>query len=475
MRTNRSSKRCSEFTLASLVALAVCGPAAAQDDALAERVRQDEHRLVLQGERVSRLLERLARADAPTRELVVASLEAARPQDASVHWTPGLDLLRRAEGLLDPVAEEVDPQWEALDRLAGSLDLIAAPGAFEVRAGELTEPLIVHVVRAWGSESANVDLALEWLDPSGERSAARREPVAAEAFGPSGFPMYLRAPGGGAGRRQLFGHISRRPGGKFAALVPGIRVDAVENLRARLEALRARERIEQPGYRRLEALLSRLLVAGQRGSTALGGGEMLLALERWTSDGPPRGLLVPLERSSEGTRGPEQWLWSYSPQREPERALAFIAHSGETAEQVFSGELGDAWLEYAERSGTQLLATHAPNSVAQLAPLLARLREWTGRLELVLVTRGDSLAALGIAGVNAGEPPFDAWVAFTSVPAANCAALFPGSPSLVIAPGPAAPARAGLEWIEGDRLWFLGEPSLLAHVSSWLERRAQSR
>lgn len=449
--------------------------AAAQEPSPIERTRQDEHRVVLQCERISRLMERLARADAPAREAVIASLEAARPTSASVHWSPGLDVLRRAEGLLDPAAEVQDAHWEALDRLAGSLDLIAAPGAFEVRDGELTEPLTVRVVRAWGSESANVELALEWMDTSGQHSVARREPVAADAFGARGFPMYLRAPSGDAGRCQLFGRLTRRPAGTFAALVPGIRVDGVERLRERLEALRKRERVDQPGFRRLEELLSRLLVTGLRGSSALGGGDMLLALERWTSEGPPRGLLVPLERSFEGARGPEHWLWSFSPQREPERAVVFIAHSGETAEQIFSGELGSAWLEFAEQSGTQLLATHAPSSAAHVGPLLARVREWTGELELMLVARGDSLASLDAAFAKAEERPFDSWVAFTSIPAGACAALFPELPALLVTPGPAAPARDGLEWIEGERLWFLREPQLLGHVSAWLSRRAQSR
>lgn len=463
------------FALVWLLALAASGSPLSQDAAAAERTRQDEHRLVLQCERVSRLLERLALADAPTREALIASLEAARPASASVHWSPGLDVLRRAEGLLDPAADVADEQWESLDRLAGSLDLIAAPGAVEAREGELTEPLTVRVVRAWGSEAANVELALEWMDTKGQRTVARREPVAAEAFGPRGFPMYLRAPAGGPGRCHLFGNLTRRPAGSFAALIPGVRVDAIESLRARLDALRKRERLDQPGFRRLEELLSRLLVTGLRGSTALGGGEMLLALERWTSEGPPRGLLTPVERSFDAGRGPEHWLWSFSPQREPERAIAFIAHSGETAEQALSGELGAAWLEFAEQSGTQLLATHAPSSAAQMVALLADLREWTGQLELVLVARGDSLAALGAAFSSGSSPPFDAWVALTSIPAANCAALFPQLPALLIAPGPAAPERERLEWVEGERIWFLSEPQLLAQVSAWLGRRAQSR
>lgn len=487
MRRSRSSKRCCEFARAALAVCALGAAALSQgDDARAEpeaaarrerlaRARLDEHRATLLGERMTHFLERLAHADEAAARAIFERLEAARPAGASAHWSPSLDVLRRAEGVIDPAVDGADPHWESLDRLAGALDLVVVPGAFELAAGELSEPITVQVSRAWGSEAFEAELTLEWISASGERSHARREPIASAAIGPRPFPMYLRAPTTLAGRCHLTGQLARRPSGRFAARLPAVRADAIEGLRTRLEALRQRERVDQPGYRRLEELLSRLLVSGLRGSSALGGGDMLLALERWTEAGPPRGLLVPLELSFEEERGVEHWLWSYSPEREPERVVAFLAHSGESAEQVFAGELGAAWLDFAERSGTQLLATRLPRAPALAAQGLARLREWTGALELVVVARGDALTALSPSAAGAQDPACDAWVALTSVPAASCDLARSARPGLLIAPAPAPSARETVEWREGARLWFLGEPRLREQLADWLGRRAQSR
>lgn len=512
------------------LALSQSGVASDPKRELLSRARLDEHRAVLQGERTLQFLERLAHADKAAAAAILERLESARPSGASAHWSPSLDLLRRAEGVIDPAVDGADPAWESLDRLAGALDLVVVPGAFEIVDGAMTEPITVHVSRAWGADAFESELTLEWVDAAGQRTQARREPVAAAAIGPRAFQMYLRAPATSSGRCFLIGQLARRPSGRFAARLPAVRVDAIENLRERLDALRARDRVEQPGYRRLEELLSRLLVAGLRGSTALGGGDMLLALERWTPAGPPRGLLVPLELSYQDERGSEHWLWSYSPEREPERAIAFLAHSAETAEQVLAGELGAAWMDFAERTGTQLFATRLPRAPAQAALGLQRLREWTGALELIVIARGDALAALSPSANGDAVPTCDAWVALTSIPAASCDVVRSKRPGLLIAPGPApsvpssdplsatprvdalalrravrsqltssrarsldwmrplalavaveallqqsASAQADVEWVEGPRLWFVGEPGLRARVEGWLERRAQSR
>ncbi len=464
----------------ALCALGVPAPSQRGDERAARheqsaRVRLDEHRAVLQGERVTQFLERLAHADEAAAQAILERLEAARPKGASPHWMPTLDLLRRAEGVIEPAVDGADAHWDSLDRLAGALDLVVVPGAFEIVNDGLTEPITVHVSRAWGSDAFEAELALEWVDAAGQRSHARREAIAAAAIGPTAFAMYLRAPATAAGRCHLMGQLARRPSGPFAARLPAVRVDAIENLRARLEALRQRERIDQPGYRRLEELLSRLLIAGLRGSTALGGGEMLLALERWGIDGPPSSLLVPLELSFEDERGAEHWLWSYSPAREPERAIAFLAHSAESAEQVFAGELGAGWFEFAEQSGTQLLATRLPRSPALAAQGVERLREWTGALELIVVARGDALTALSPSATGAAGPACDAWVALTSIPAASCDLARSPRKGLLIAPAPAPSTTETVEWREGARLWFAGEPGLRAQIADWLGRRTQSR
>jgi hypothetical protein len=450
--------------------------AGAQDSAPLELVRQEEHRLVLASERIARFLQHYANADAGARSAARERLEAARPKAASAHWIPGLDSLRQIESVLAGDAAALDDtSGSKLDALAGALDLIAVPGAFELSDGELTEPVTVRVVRAWGAHSAAVELTLNWFDTAGACVRARREQVDAAAFGPRGFPMYVRAPATAAGRCKLFGHLRLSPSDEYASVIPEVRVDAVENLRSRLAALRARELDGHPGYDRLRELTTRLLVTGLRGSVALGGGDLLLALEGWSEAGPPSGIAVPIELSFRGARGVEHWLWSYSPAREPRIAVLFLAHSGETPDQMLSGPSGEAWLDWAEVNGAQLFATHIPPQSADVAPLLERLRQWSGGLELVAVARGDALGAL-TSGVGALEqPPFDAWIASTAAPAAAASKLFPPLEALLLAPGPAPESSARVEWVEGERIWLLNEPEFFSRASTWLTRRLERR
>jgi hypothetical protein len=492
MRTSRSSKLFSEprrgaaagrvcarrfVRSLAFVASALCGPAATAQDAVPlELARQEEHRVVLASERIARFLLHYSKAADSARAAARERLEAARPKAASAHWIPGLDSLREVESVLAGDAAAVDEPGSArLDAFAGSIDLIAIPGAFEIAKAELTEPITVRVVRAWGQNSATVEFTLNWLDTAGERVQARRESVEAGAFTPRGFPMYVRAPATVAGRCHLFGQLRLSATDAYAAVVPEVRVDAVENLRARLDALRERKLDGHPGYDRLRELTTRLLVTGLRGSVALGGGDLLLALESWREAGPPAGLAVPIELSFRDTRGVEHWLWSYSPAREPRLAVLFLAHSGETPDQIFAGPAGEAWQGWAEANGAQLFATHIPPQSADVAPLLERLREWSGGLELVAVARGDALGTL-TSGVGALErPPFDAWIASTAAPAEAASKLFPALDGLVVAPGPAPQAPGRVEWLEGERIWLLNEPAFFSRATAWLARRLERR
>ncbi len=462
------------LALASSALLA--SSASSQDAVPLELVRQEEHRLVLASERIARFLRHYANADADARAAARVRLEAARPKAASAHWIPGLESLREIESVLaGDGAVLADANDSKLDALAGALDLIAVPGAFELSDAELKEPVTVRVVRAWGSHSASVELTLNWFDAAGRSVQARREHVDAAAFGPRGFPMYVRAPATAAGRCHLFGHIRLSPNDEYASVIPEVRVDAVANLRSRLAALRARELDGHPGYDRLRELTTRLLVTGLRGSVALGGGDLLLALEGWSEAGPPAGLAVPIELSFRDTRGVEHWLWSYSPAREPRLAVLFLAHSGETPDQILSGPSGEAWLDWAEQQGAQLFATHIPPQSADVLPLLERLRQWSGELELVAVARGDALGALtgGLGALD--HPPFDAWIASTAAPAATASKLFPSREALLLAPRPAPEASERLEWVEGERIWLLNEPEFFARASAWLTGRLERR
>lgn len=432
--------------------------------------------MVVAGERTARFLQHYAAAGDEAKAATRARIESLRPSGAGVHWSPPLEMLRELESVATGVAQSgVEGDAARLDPLAGALDLVASPGAFEAGVEGLRPPITVRVERLWDAALANAGVTLTWIDAAGERVHGRREPVDAGAFTERGFEMYLRAPPTASGACRLYGTLTPPTIGEHAAVVTEIRVDAIADLRARLDAIRGRRLDGHPGYDRLRELLTRLLVHGRRGSCALGGAEMLAALERWNESGPPTGLLVPLELVWTDAQSVDRWLWSYSPRREPRVALALLSPPNEAADAVFAGPHGAAWFKLAEDHGAHLFAANLPTKVASVGEWLGRLREWVGDCELVVIARGDVLSRLtaGVAALD--EPPYDAWVASSSIAAHVAAGLLGSKPGLLLAPAPAPSDADHVEWICGADAWMLNDLVLCAHVGDWLARRAERR
>jgi hypothetical protein len=492
MRTSRSSKRCSDSLFAALAWVATCGVGVAQSEqpqpekfggrlegaaleahALLER---KEHLSVVACERRTRFLEHYAQADSARRERALELLEAARPAGASTGWQPSAALLRRAEALLQDRAESAtDAELERFDALAGALDLVAIPGAFELREKEPTTPVTVRVTLLSAAQARDCEFVLEWIDSARRQVHARKEPVDARGFAGQGFDMFLRAPLCEPGACWLYGRIAPRGVAPFAVRTAEIRVDAIERLDARLAALRERSLGDHPGYVRLGELLTSLIVRGARRSASLGGADVLAALETWSESGPAPGSPVPIEALETAPGGAERWLWSYSPSATPRRALALFAGPDEPADAPFAGAAGLEWMRWAERSATQLFAVNAPTEPGELETLLARLRAWSGGLEFGVVVRDDAWRAFSLGLATLSGQPFGAWIVNVSTPASTHGALLAGCPGLLVAPGPAPAARPGLEWVEGARLPLIEEALLPAHVEAWFTRRESVR
>jgi hypothetical protein len=453
---------------------------AAPPPELLERAAWEAHRTCVASERLLRFLARYGSATPELRARAALQLGARRPLTAGIHWTPGVDALRRAESVIadsagGPLSAEDSAALDTLDALGGALDLVAVPGAFEAVAEGPGEP-VTAVVRKLHAIDAPVEFVLElaWRSPSDEIVHARREPVAAAALEAEAFEMYLRAPATGPGPWRLSGLV-RFPSGTVAATVPEIRVDALPDLRERANAAMAKTLDGQPGLDHLRELLARLIGSGRRASTSLGAAEMLFAIEAWSETGPPRGLPVPIEAVFTDARHVEHWLWSYAPEAEPVRGIVVLAPSTETADLALSGEVGRRWIELAETSASQLFALHLPPDPGLVVPLLERLRRWVDGGEVVVVARGDALGRLLLGLSGGAAPPFDAVAISGVVRGASPSSVLAPLPRLVVAPGASEAAGEAYRGLEGAEYAWLNELALPVEVGRWLEDLGEAR
>lgn len=424
-----------------------------------------EHDACVRSERQQRFLAHYLRAKPEARERAAAALIAARPVGASPNWAPGLEALRLVETQLSTghASERVD-----LDLLASALDLSVAPGAFHARSDGLGDPLVVRVRRAHPVEvREDFWLELRWLASDGSELPARREPIGFRAVTEQGFEMYVRGPLGPEAPWRLFGVVSRpdRPTEGFA--LAEVRVDAVADLRVRLEAALARPRSTQPGFGRVATLARRLVSTGRRGSAALSGGELLSVLEHWPESGAPTGVPVPLELGWREASGVEHWIWTYGPASEPRRALAILSPDSEAEDHVLAGAIGALWRDYAERTGTQLFALHLPAQPREVAELLARLGQWLEERPLHALARGEATARLE-RGFQAGEAPKLAGVVLCGpLVARSDPARYGSVPQLVVGPQAAAATHPRRSGVEASGVVILDDLSLPEHVEAW--------
>ena len=439
-----------------------------------DRAAWEQHRACVVSERVHRFLGHLEVADAGERAKVALELGRARARSAGSAWTPTLEDLRRAESLIadsDGVPAD-DPAATGLDELAGALELLAIPGAFECASEGLGDPITVQV-RSLYHVAVGGDFVLElrWRSRDGREIAARREPIGEGAVAEQGFPMYLRSPLSEQGPWQLYGVVGRPSSGELAGAVAEIRVDAVERLRERARAALAKDLPPDPGLFHLRVALDRLLRSGRRLSCALGAGEIVATIEAWTETGPPLGAFVPLEKLYTDARGVEHWSWTYSPAEEPVRAIAILASSYEASDHVFAGRVGARWLEMAERTRSQLFSFHVPPDAAQVASALARARKWMDGRELLVVARGDAVARLDVGTRGASLELLDG-VVVSGGSTAGATGLFARWPRLVIAPGAAsAKGESEFQGAEGSPFSMLDDLDLPSQVERWIGSR----
>lgn len=430
-----------------------------------------EHDACVRSERQQRFVAHYLRAQPERRERAAAALAAARPVGASPNWAPSLEALRRVETELSTGAV---PERAELDQLASALDLSIAPGAFHARSEGLGDPLVVHVRRVHPVDvREDFWLELRWLASDGSELPARREPIGLRAVSEQGFDMYVRGPLGPAAPWRLYGVVARpdRPDEGFA--LAEVRVDSVQDVRARLEAALARPRASQPGFGRVASLARRLVSTGRRGSAALAGEQLLRTLESWPEAGAPTGVPVPLELGWRETSGVEHWIWTYGPSGEPTRALAICSPESEAEDHVLAGPLGELWRDYAERTGTQLFALHLPAQPKEVAALLARLGEWLEGRPLFALGRGEATARLERAFL-AGDAPQLAGVALCGpLVARSDPERYGGLPQLVIGPEAAGVVHALRRGMDASGIVILDDLSLPAQLATWQDELAR--
>ena len=465
--------------VAALLALAVQAPSPVQgpvqpeplSPAALDAAAWREHDACVRSERQQRFLAHYLNAPPERRERAAAALVAARPIGASPNWAPGLEALRAVETELSTgsAAERSD-----LDLLASALDLAIAPGAFHARSEGLGDPLVVRVRRAHPVDvREDFWLELRWLASDGSELPARREPIGMRAVNEQGFEMYVRGPLGPEAPWRLFGVVTRpdRPGEGFA--LAEVRVDAVSDVRMRLEAALASERPAQPGFARVASLARRLVSTGRRGSASLSGGGLLRTLESWPESGAPTGVPVPLELGWREANGVEHWIWTYGPAREPVRALALLAPDNEAEDHVLAGPLGELWRDYAERTGTQLFALHLPAQPKEVAELLARLGAWIEERPLFALARGEATARLE-RGFLAGAAPKLAGVALCGPLVARSDPERYGSlRQLVVGPQAAGIVHAQRRGMDGTGIVILDDLALPLQLERWQDELAR--
>lgn len=462
------------LVLASLavVARAAQGPAGSA----AERASVEQHRACVVSERMLRFLRHFELSSADQRRLVIAALTAHKPASAGGGWIPPLDVLRRVESLVadSSGAGHDEAVVRELDQLAGALDLTAIPGAFECAAEGLGDPITVRVTRLYDADpSGDFVMELHWRARDGSDLRARREAVAASAISESGFEMYVRSPLSTPAPWSLYGLVGRPQSGELAGGIAEIRVDAVADLRARMATVLSKALPDQPGVGHLQACLARLMAQGRRVSAALGAGEMLGALEAWSSDGVPPGIPVPLEPAFRDAQQGEHWVWTFGPSTTPERGIAVLSASFEASDHSFGGIVGERWLECAERTRSQLFAFHLPSDVKAIPALLARIDQWLEHRPLFVVARGETLARLEL-GLRASEVDVVDGVVISGVfSAIRPSSVLAPRPRLVVAPGAARDvADAAYSGVDGAAFALLNDLELPLHVERWLAARA---
>jgi hypothetical protein len=453
------------------LALACGGATAAQLDARGDRQLWDQHRATLFSERTLRFLRHFEGADQDQRRAAVEALLAARKGGAA-DWTPTLDVLRRVESLVADATGDA-PQTAsaaALDALAGALDLVAIPGAFACAAEGLGDPLTVRVRRVYGvTPPSDFVLELHWRSNDGVDVRARREPVASSALSDAGFEMYLRAPLSGPAPWHLYGMVGDAQSSAIVGGIAEVRVDAVERLAERAQAVLAREADAQPGRAYLAQCLRQLLTHGARPSAALGAGEMIGALEAWGDGGPPPGVPVPVEPTFVDRSGLRRWMWTYGPEAEPSAAVIVTASSFEAADHALAGVLGEHWTACAERAALQLFSLHVPSDPRALQRELERARAWVDGRPVYLVARGDALALVELALKSAPRALVDGLVLSGGFENFDPARVLPQFERLVMAPAAARhPSAVGYRGVEGRPLSFLNDLELPAHVERWI-------
>jgi len=133
-------------------------------------------------------------ASEEAREAVRASFLGWTKRGLPAVYSPGMEELG---GLLHTLRGD-EPAPLAERKLADSLDLTFAESTYgtpedpqERWAGPLTIDIVPVHPRP---EIGVVELSLYWISPDGEEFRARTEPIAANAFRPPGFEMFVKAP-----------------------------------------------------------------------------------------------------------------------------------------------------------------------------------------------------------------------------------------------------------------------------------------
>ncbi len=236
-------------------------------------------------------------------------------------------------------------------KLADSLDLNFEDRAYETPTDPdetWAGPLTLHVIPVHPRpEIGDVELTLYWISPDGDELRARNEPVAANAFRPPGFAMFVQAPVCAPGEQwHLLCEITSERGSARGVPIP-----------------------------------VKCLPAAVDGSFLLQRGRL------------PRGFGAQLFESEDET-GRSAYVVD-PPQGEVQRTLLVIVPMHEDPGWILSGTRGAAWRKLAREAHCRVVVTNLPLVGASVQNAVGLARHLlTGSGPLIVFTRGQEAARL---------------------------------------------------------------------------------
>ena len=277
--------------------------------------------------------------------------------------------------VLDPL---VDEALTVDQSLAQALELRVVPGAFESRVDGLGEAVTVHLARGSTALPAGDSvISLHWVGPDGSKTRARREVIPAHVLGTGHFEMFIRPPVSQPAEWALVCEVGL---GEDAGWSRPLKVECVERLSARREALKSSPRVELDGWTPMRSL-EELCLYGVRHPVL--GASGLLELAEQGSYGALRAVRLPsgLEMQIPGDN-------------ETKGCLIIVGGSTYSPLELAAGASSSAWQSFAKSEQLRVIFIDLPLVAKEGKPSMMmrmmELQEERSDEKMHLVAFGDA-------------------------------------------------------------------------------------